>query len=156
LIAVLALALSAVITLHVDATDVERGIFHVRETIPVEHAGSVTLLFPTWVPGNHAPTAGIERLAGLVIRAGGTPLHWERDPVDMHAFRVDVSRGVSTLDVRFDYLSATSESEGRVVSTPAMLNLQWFSLVLYPAGRAGRPLRAMEQRCASSRWTSRC
>src|SRR5687767_626718 len=57
------------ITLDVDATDVERGIFRVRETIQVTRAGRLTLLFPKWVPGNHAPTARIERLAGLVMRA---------------------------------------------------------------------------------------
>jgi predicted metalloprotease with PDZ domain len=126
------------IALDVDATDVERGIFRVRETIPVARAGRLTLLFPTWVPGNHAPTARVERLAGLVVRAGGRRLDWARDPVDMHAFHVDVPRGARALDVRFEYLSATRGDEGRVVMTPEMLNLQWFSLVLHPAGHHAR------------------
>jgi predicted metalloprotease with PDZ domain len=128
------------ITLEVDATDVERGIFRVHEMIPVTRAGRVTLLFPKWVPGNHAPTARIERLAGLVVSAGGRRLHWTRDAVDMHAFHVDVPSGATALDVRFDYLSATSSGEGRVVMTPEMLNLQWFSLVLYPAGHYARQI----------------
>ena len=128
------------IALHVDATDVDHGVFRVSETIPVTRAGRVTLLFPKWVPGNHAPTARIERLAGLVIRAGGRRLNWTRDPVDMHAFHVDVPGGVSALDVRFEYLSATSSGDGRVVMTPEMLNLQWFSLVLYPAGHHARQI----------------
>ena len=126
------------ITLDVDATDVERGIFRVRETIPVARAGRMTLLFPKWVPGNHAPTARIERLAGLVVSTGGRRLHWTRDGVDMHAFHIEVPSGASPLDVRFEYLSATSADEGRVVMTPEMLNLQWFSLVLYPAGHYAR------------------
>jgi predicted metalloprotease with PDZ domain len=129
------------ITLDVDATDVQRGIFRVRETIPVAHAGRFTLLFPKWVPGNHAPTARIERLAGLLVSAGGRRLHWSRDPVDMHAFHVEVPNGVRMLDVRFDYLSATNGVEGRVVMTPEMLNLQWFSLVLYPSGHFARRIR---------------
>ncbi|PYP81057.1 MAG: peptidase M61 [Gemmatimonadetes bacterium] len=128
------------ITLRVDATDVERAIFRVSETIPVTRPGALTLLFPKWVPGNHAPTARIERLAGLVVRAGGKRLQWLRDPVDMHAFHVVVPSGTSALDVSFEYLSATSESDGRVVMTPEMLNLQWFSLVLYPAGLAAREI----------------
>lgn len=126
------------IALDVDATDVERGIFRVRETIPVSRAGRLTLLFPRWVPGNHAPTARVERLAGLVVQAAGRRLDWVRDAVDMHAFHVNVPRGARALDVRFDYLSATRDDEGRVVMTPEMLNLQWFSLVLHPAGHHAR------------------
>jgi predicted metalloprotease with PDZ domain len=129
-----------VITLAVDATDVERGIFRVHESIPLTRGGRLTLLFPKWVPGNHAPTARIERVAGLVMRVGGRRLDWVRDPVDMHAFHVDVPVGVGTLDVRFEYLSATSSSDGRVVMTAEMMNLQWFSHVLYPAGHHARQI----------------
>ena len=128
------------IALDVDATDVERGIFRVREMIPVARAGRMTLLFPKWVPGNHAPTARIERLAGLIVSAGGRRLHWTRDGIDMHAFHVDVPSDARSLDVQFEYLSATSSGEGRVVMTPEMLNLQWFSLVLYPAGHFARQI----------------
>src|SRR3982751_501048 len=71
---------SGPISLDVDATDVERGIFRVSEMIPVTRAGPFTLLFPKWVPGNHAPTARIERLAGLEIRAGKRRLDWIRAP----------------------------------------------------------------------------
>ena len=42
-------------TLVVDATDTDRGIFSVRQTIPVEASGPLVLLFPEWLPGNHAP-----------------------------------------------------------------------------------------------------
>jgi predicted metalloprotease with PDZ domain len=128
------------ITLDVNASDVERGIFRVSETITVTRSGRLTLLFPKWVPGNHAPTAQIERLSGLVIRADGRRLRWVRDPVDMHAFHVNVPDGVAALDVRFEFLSAISSADGRVVMTPEMLNLQWFSLVLYPAGHHARQI----------------
>src|ERR1700747_2341387 len=47
-----------VIRLAVDATDVTRHIFRVRETIPVE-SGALTLLYPKWVPGTHAPAGRI-------------------------------------------------------------------------------------------------
>jgi predicted metalloprotease with PDZ domain len=129
-----------VIELQVDATDVERGIFLIRESIPVTGAGRLTLLFPKWVPGNHAPTAPIERVAGLVVRAGGKRLAWMRDPVDMHAFHVEVPRGVKAIEAEFQYLSATSGEEGRVVMTLEMMNLQWFSLALYPAGYYARQI----------------
>ncbi len=81
------------IQLAVDARDVARGIFNVSETIPVQ-AGPLVLLFPEWLPGNHGPTGPIDKLAGLRIAAGGKTLAWTRDPVDVHAFHVDVPRGI--------------------------------------------------------------
>ena len=108
--------------------------------MPVGASGPFTLLFPTWVPGNHGPTARIERLAGLIISARGQRLNWTRDPIDMHAFHVDIPSGANSLQVEFQYLSATSSDEGRVVMTPEILNLQWFSLALYPAGYYARQL----------------
>ncbi len=50
--------------LKVDATDVARGIFHVRQTIPVARAGKLTLLYPEWLPGKHAPRGAIAKLRG--------------------------------------------------------------------------------------------
>ena len=120
--------------LQVDATDLDQHIFRVRQTIPVPAAGRMTLLMPQWLPGNHAPRGQIEKLAGLVIRAGGQELTWKRDPVDMYAFHVDVPAGVPALDVSFQFLSATQPDQGRVVVTREMLNLQWEAVSLYPAG----------------------
>ena len=53
------LAYPGVITLDVDASDVARGIFRVRERIPVAQAGPLTLLYPEWLPGKHAPRGAI-------------------------------------------------------------------------------------------------
>jgi hypothetical protein len=71
--------------LDVDATDTERGIFRVKETIPVAKSGPMALLYPKWLPGAHSPRGEIEKLAGLVIRANGKILPWTRDPVDVFA-----------------------------------------------------------------------
>jgi predicted metalloprotease with PDZ domain len=128
------IAFPGVLTLEVDATDTQRRIFSVRETIPVARAGPTTLLYPAWIPGNHAPRGQLERVAGLVIRGGGKVIPWVRDPVDVFAFHLDVPQGVASLEVEFDYTSPTANDQGRVVMTPEMLNLQWFSVALYPAG----------------------
>ena len=47
------------ITLTVDATDTQRGIFRVREVIPLSASGPMTLLYPKWLPGYHAPQSPI-------------------------------------------------------------------------------------------------
>ncbi|MDB5694480.1 MAG: peptidase [Sphingomonas bacterium] len=120
--------------LDVDATDTERGIFRVKQVIPVATAGRTTLLYPKWLPGNHAPRGEIEKLAGLVIRAGGRVLPWTRDPVDVYAFHIDVPNGARQLDVEFQFISATRPDQGRIVMTPTMISLQPERVSLYPAG----------------------
>ena len=122
------------ITLEVDATDVTRGIFRITETIPVATPGRLTLLYPEWIPGNHAPRGDISKIAGFRFTAAGKPLVWKRDPVEVFAFHVDVPAGVTSVQAEFQYLSPTEAAQGRIVTTPEMLNLQWFAVSLYPAG----------------------
>jgi predicted metalloprotease with PDZ domain len=124
-----------VLTLQVDATDLDRRIFRVKESMPVR-PGPLTLYYPRWLPGNHGPSGAVVRLAGLTLSAAGVPVAWKRDPLDAHAFQVEVPAGVSTLDIEFQHLSPVSRDSGRVVVTPEMLNLQWNAVLLYPAGHA--------------------
>jgi predicted metalloprotease with PDZ domain len=120
--------------LKVNATDLDRGVFTVEQRIPVAGAGRMTLLYPKWLPGNHAPRGQIEKLTGLLIEAGGKTLKWTRDPVDVYAFNVDVPAGTKALDVSFEFTSATAADQGRIVVTQEMMNLQWEAVSLYPAG----------------------
>ena len=128
------------ITLAVDASDVSRRIQRVHERIPVR-PGPLTLWYPQWIPGNHAPTGPINQLAGLVISGNGARIAWRRDAVDMYAFHLDVPAGVDALDIAFQYLSPTSDAQGRVAMTPALLSLQWHRVLLYPAGFDARRIR---------------
>jgi predicted metalloprotease with PDZ domain len=128
-----------VIRLAVDASDVTRHVFRIRETIPVE-GGALTLLYPKWGPGTHSPVGRIDNLAGLIIRADGQRVDWTRDTVDMYAFHLTVPAGAHSLDVEFQFLSATDDNQGRIVTTAEMLNLQWLSVVLYPAGYFSRQI----------------
>jgi hypothetical protein len=61
------------IRLQVDATDVDHRIFAVHEAIPVAAPGPMILLYPQWLPGNHAPSGPIHELAGLMFHADGKP-----------------------------------------------------------------------------------
>src|ERR1700730_14955193 len=127
------------IRLVVDATDVTRHIFRVKETIPVQ-SGPLTLLYPKWLPGTHSPTGRIDALAGLMIQADGRRVKWVRDTVDVYAFHVDVPAEAKKLDLEYQFLSDVDDNEGhRIVMTPEMLNLQWNSVALYPAGHFAGP-----------------
>lgn len=128
------------IRLAVDASDVQRHIFDIRETIPVRGGEPLTLLYPQWQPGNHAPTGRVDKIAGLMIRANGARVEWMRDTTDVFAFHVAVPSGVTSLAVEFQFVSPVDTNEGRVVMTPDMLNLQWVAMSLYPAGYFARQI----------------
>jgi predicted metalloprotease with PDZ domain len=125
----------------VDATDLDRRIFEVRETIPLAAGGPQTILFPQWVPGGHSPRNSLEKLAGLVVRADGQVVPWSRDPVDVFAFHIDAPAGAKSLELSYQILTPTASDQGRVVMTPEMLNLQWLSIALYPAGYYARQVQ---------------
>ena len=123
------------ITVTVDATNLSQRIFRVRQSIPVQ-AGHLVLLYPAWLPGNHAPRGPIDKIAGIRFSANGQPLAWKRDPKNVYAFHLEIPQGVTSLQADYDYLTPTDRSQGRVVMTPNMLNLQWNAVLLYPAGHA--------------------
>ena len=122
------------LTIDVDATDTARHIYRVKQRIPVPGPGPFTLLYPEWLPGNHAPRGPIQTIAGLKVSANGQPIRWQRDNADVYAFHIDVPAGVTALDVEFQHLSPRQPNQGRVTMTPDMLNLQWEKMSLYPAG----------------------
>ena len=122
------------IRLEVDATNLSQRIFRMKETIPVQRAGTLTLLYPMWVPGGHTPRNPLDKIAGITFKANGRELPWKRDPLDVAAFHVEVPEGTAEITAEFDYLTPTGSGQGRVVMTPNMLNLQTLSTVLYPAG----------------------
>jgi predicted metalloprotease with PDZ domain len=128
------------IILMVDATDTQRRVIHVQQTIPVK-AGPLTLLYPRYIPGMHAPNGPIERLAGLSIRANGAALRWQRDTAELHAFHLVVPRGVSSLEVGFDYLSPVGPPDGAPTLTADLMTLAWHPLLLYPAGHGTAHIR---------------
>lgn len=139
--------------LKVDARDFARGIFRVRQTIPVAKNGKLTLLYPEWLPGKHAPRGAIAEVAAFQASAGGKPISWTRQPTDVYAFDIDVPAGVKSIEVAFDFLSPTRASEGRVVATPAMMNLQWEQVSLYPAGYFTRQIPVQLEVTLPDGWT---
>jgi predicted metalloprotease with PDZ domain len=128
------IAYPGVMTVSVDATDVQRRIVKVRETLPVTGGQDMVLLYPEWLPGVHRADGPIARLSGLKITANGQPVTWMRDTVDVFAFHVKPPAGAKTLEIAFDYLSPVREAVGPTEFSSNMATLEWISLVLYPAG----------------------
>jgi predicted metalloprotease with PDZ domain len=116
--------------LALDATHASRGIITARETLPAS-AGTFTVVYPKWIPGEHGPTGPLHDLAALTFSANGKPLRWRRDKVDMYAFHVDVPAGVHAITAGFDVLL---DAPGDVMSTHDVAILNWNRALLYQEG----------------------
>ena len=123
-----------VIKLEVDASENLLHIFRVKESIPVKASGKMTLLFPKWLPGEHAPDGPISSFAGLVIKANGKRIAWERDTLEMTAFHLDVPVGATELNIEITLQAGSQTSFSGTTATSDILIVKWHTLALYPAG----------------------
>jgi hypothetical protein len=121
--------------LTLDATEINRQLLHAQLSLPV-NPGPLTLAYPKWIPGEHAPTGPIDSLVDLKLSANGQPLAWHRDLVELYLIHCDIPSGVSRIDISLDYVVPT-ETEGYSGSrsSTALLGLiNWNQVVLYPIG----------------------
>ena len=127
------------ITLSVDASEAPRKILHTRETIPVS-AGTLTLLYPKWIPGEHGPTGPVIDVAGIKIMGGGKTIAWRRDLEEMFAIHCEIPAGVTSIDLAFDFIlppGASGFSSG-ASSSATLLVLSWNQVTMYPSDAATR------------------
>jgi predicted metalloprotease with PDZ domain len=124
------------VTIFVDATSAPRKIFHAKLKIPAT-AGDLTLYYPKWIPGEHAPDGPVIDLAGLKFFAGGKTLKWRRDLLDGFTIHVDVPAGVSEVNAELDFLSPATFEGGFSAGSSAtdkMAVISWNQVLLYPKG----------------------
>jgi len=123
------------ITLSVDLTDAPRKLLRATETIPVT-PGPMTLVYPEWIPGEHGPTGPIINSTGIIITTPkGDRVKWERDSVDMFSYHITVPAGITSLNIKLDFLGTAGANFSAGGSTSANLALlSWNTLILYPAG----------------------
>jgi len=139
------LGATAPIVLSVDVSEAPRHLFHARITIPAQ-PGPLTLVYPKWMPGEHAPTGPVVDIVGLRLTAGGKPLAWRRDPADMFLYNVEVPVGATAVEVALDFVtpSATKGFSDGASASSNLVVLSWNQVLLYPAGPKADeiPLRA--------------
>ncbi len=124
------------VTIAVDATNAPRKIFHASLKIPAT-AGDLTLYYPKWIPGEHAPDGPVVDLAGLKFAAGGKTLKWRRDLLDGFTIHVEVPEGVSEVDGELDFLSPATFEGGFSAGSSAtdkLAVISWNQVLLYPKG----------------------
>jgi predicted metalloprotease with PDZ domain len=120
----------------VDASEAPRKIFHSRLRIPAS-PGTLTLYYPKWIPGEHAPDGPINDLAGLKFSAGGQILKWRRDLQDGWTLIVEVPTGQNEVIADLDFLSPATYAGGFSAGSSAtdkLVILSWNQVLLYPKG----------------------
>ena len=129
------------VKLMVDASNVTDRVEHVHEEIPVEPGSREMILqYPEWIPGDHAPSGPVERLAGIVTQVDGKRVQWVRDRVEVYDFHVPLTPGARTVELDFDYLSPVKPGAGRIEFTDQILNVEWNEVLMYPAGYFSRDI----------------
>jgi predicted metalloprotease with PDZ domain len=124
------------VSLSVDATEAPRKIFHARLRIPAS-PGTLTLYYPKWIPGEHAPDGPINDLAGLKFSAGGQTLKWRRDLLDGWTINVEVPAGQNEVLADLDFLSPATFAGGFSAGSSAtdkLVIISWNQVLLYPKG----------------------
>jgi predicted metalloprotease with PDZ domain len=122
------------ITLSVDAREATRRVLHAHLSIPAAE-GPLVLRFPKWNPGTHAPSTPLNDLVGLHVSATGKPVAWQRDPIDLYAFHLQVPPGARTVEVALDHVMTPPGylNEG-AQATSSLLMLNFWPLLLVPDG----------------------
>ena len=129
-------ATAPTVTISVDATSAPRKIFHATLKIPAT-PGDLTLYYPKWIPGEHAPDGPVVNLAGLFFHANGKTLKWRRDTLDGFTIHVEVPAGVSEVDADLDFLSPATYEPGFSAGSSAtdkLAIISWNQVLLYPKG----------------------
>lgn len=124
------------VSLAVDATSAPRKIFHATLKMPAS-PGDLTLYYPKWIPGEHAPDGPVVDLAGLKFTAGGNTLKWRRDLLDGFTIHVEVPTGVTEVNVQIDFLSPATFEGGFSAGSSAtdkLAVISWNQVLLYPKG----------------------
>src|SRR5438045_7146873 len=124
------------VTISVDATNAPRKIFHASLRIPAA-PGDLTLYYPKWIPGEHAPDGPVIDVAGLFFKANGQTLKWRRDLQDGFTIHVDVPEGVTEVEAELDFLSPAQFEGGFSAGSSAtdkLAVISWNQVLLYPKG----------------------
>jgi predicted metalloprotease with PDZ domain len=121
---------AAAMTVHVDARDITRSLFHVTERI-AHGPGPLRLFYPKFIPGEHTPTGPINSVISMKISSGGKVLPWKRDLVDMFEVDTVVPQGAAEVTIEFDDTFVLGPAYAELGSA-SLSRVKWNRLLWYP------------------------
>lgn len=119
--------------IEVDARHAPQRIVRVRQTCPAQ-PGPLDLLYPQWIPGEHAPNGPAADLVSFRPSSRSQLLDWKRDPLDPFRIRILVPPGAESVDLDFEVVLPGRPGFTAGPSTsPNLAMLNWNLMLLYPA-----------------------
>jgi predicted metalloprotease with PDZ domain len=142
------------IRITADLTDHQRGVLHAHMEIPVQ-PGPLTLGYPKWIPGEHAPTGPLNQIIHLSFRADGKIIPWRRDEVEIYNFHLDVPEGVRSLQADLDFASVDMEDgfSATVAASDNVVVLNWWLLTLFPVDQSADRIELQPSLKLPSGWS---
>src|SRR5258706_12813020 len=71
------------VKLEVDLREAARRVYHAKMEFAVK-PGPFTLVYPKWIPGEHAPNGPIVDVTGVKFFAGGEEVTWRGATAEMY------------------------------------------------------------------------
>jgi predicted metalloprotease with PDZ domain len=145
------------IELHLDASDAPRRLLKAHLVIPAQ-PGPLTLFYPKWIPGEHAPSGPVTDLAGVKITANGKPIPWKRDEVDTFAIHLTVPEGAERIEVDVEFVATPLKegfSGGASISSRLAI-LSWNHVLLYPKGSVIQVTKVVPSLTLPKEWQKGC
>jgi predicted metalloprotease with PDZ domain len=157
LLAAPALRAATDLTVRIDARDIARKHVHADLTLAAR-PGPLVLVYPKWIPAEHAPSGPLDSIIGLEIKANGTRLEWKRDPLDMFSLAVTVPPGADHVDISLDSGLSTGGSSfsGSPGSSDQLAVIRWNEFVLFPKGRDAATISATGSITPPEGWSTAC
>ena len=148
---------AADLTVRIDARDIARKHVHTELTLAAK-PGPLVLVYPKWIPAEHAPSGPLDSIIGLEIKANGTRLEWKRDPIDMFSVAVTVPAGTDHVDISLDSGLSTGGSSfsGSPGSSEQLAVIRWNEFVLFPKGRDAATISATGAITPPDGWSTAC
>jgi predicted metalloprotease with PDZ domain len=147
----------AELTLRIDARDIARRHLQTHETLAVK-PGPLVLVYPKWIPAEHAPAGPLDSIIGLEITANGQRLVWQRNPLEMYEISVTVPKGADHLDIALE--SGLPPDGGGFSGSPdntaRLAVIRWNQYVLLPKGRDAATLSSTGSVRAPDGWEVAC
>jgi len=148
-------AAESVLRIEVDARDLPRRLLHTNLRIACE-PGPLTLWYPKWIPGTHAPCGPVDTVGGLRLTTDdGKAIPWHRDQVELYRLNCVVPESTRTIHVQLDTICnapAVDASGHLSFGNGSVGIINWPTCLLYPEGPTARQTRVHLALRLPDRW----
>ncbi len=148
-------AAESVLQIEVDARELPRRLLHTSLWINCA-PGPLTLWYPKWIPGTHAPCGPVDTVGGLRLTTeDGKAIAWHRDQVELYRLNCVVPAGTHAIHVQLDTIcnAPAVDASGHLSFGNASVGIiNWPTCLLYPEGPTARQTRVRLALRLPDRW----